>query len=545
MITTTSESLVSQFYSYSSQLPALAFAEQALVTQDLEKALTLAQQCLQDNSISRADQIAAHILISEAQVGLDEYGESLASLIIAESLFSEEVNNDDKLLLLTSLSHRQYYMGLYEEAAKTWLKVSIYSAEYGDINHFVQGLLGIGSLFEIVGFHDTARYYFQKAMRLLHKVDSPIIEVNTYFYNVGCLLSLDKLKEAEAILKRCQGHEGVLRIPHYAAQYHLYQGRLLRKKGQYKVALQSAQVAKSHAQLCRGNWLKSCVQLELALCFVSCNECENGLKLLKITLFNIRNTGLLLLQRKLNDALSDAYYALGDFSKALDYEKNAHRLQLDSIAKIPVGDLDSLCKRKLTEMERLLDLNCAKEENKRLKKTVRGHSFVVEKLQHDVFTDPLTGIYNRRWLDEQLSEKNSLYSLLLIDADYFKSINDDYSHHIGDQVLKRLAAILDLQLRKCDSVSRYGGEEFVVLLSDISESQVHDLAERLRLSIADEDWSSLTPGRQLTISIGGAIRRYKETSESVLIRADAALYLAKENGRNRYCFTQSKGKDIF
>lgn len=545
MINNSSDISARHIYNSSSQFPLLVLAEQALVAQDLEKALIFATQCLQDSSLSRADHIATHILISEIQIGLDDYEKSLTSLRVAESLFSDEINNHDKLLLLTSLSYRQDDMGLYEEAANTWLKVSVYSAEYGDVNYFVQALLGIGSLFEIVGFHNIASFYFQKATQLLIKVDSRIIEIHTYFYNAACFLSLDKLKEAEAILALCQGNNDVLRHPHYAAQYHLYQGRLLRQKGQYKDARKQVQEAKTQAQLCQGNWLKSTVQLELALCFVSCQECEKGLKLLKITLFNIRNKGLLLLQRKLNDALSDAYCATGDFSKALDYEQHAHRLQLDSIAKIPVGDLDSLCKRKLTEMERLLDINYAKEENKQLKITVKGHSFVVEKLQHDVFTDPLTGIHNRRWLDKQLSEKNSLYSLLLIDADYFKSINDGYSHLIGDQVLKRLASKLDLQLRKCDSVSRYGGEEFVVLLNDISVHQIHHLAERLRECIADSDWSDLIPGRQLTISIGGATRRFKESSESVLIRADAALYHAKESGRNCYCFTQSEVKNTF
>jgi diguanylate cyclase (GGDEF)-like protein len=164
------------------------------------------------------------------------------------------------------------------------------------------------------------------------------------------------------------------------------------------------------------------------------------------------------------------------------------------------------------------------------------------KLQAD--HDALTRLHNRRSLDERLRtefERHRRYghpmSLLLLDIDHFKVINDTYGHQAGDAVLRELADVLRNAIRTTDFVARYGGEEFVIILPHTEEAQGHMLAERLRHCI--EQCQVQHHGVQLsaTVSIGVAGFRPGAFAnvEELVREADRALYLAKANGRNLVC----------
>ena len=155
--------------------------------------------------------------------------------------------------------------------------------------------------------------------------------------------------------------------------------------------------------------------------------------------------------------------------------------------------------------------------------------------------DPLTGIYNRRYLDTHLaalladtSERTKAVSLLILDVDFFKKINDEHGHAAGDEVLKEVAARVADRLRGFDTFARFGGEEFVVVMPETGLDMAAGVAERIRAAIAE------TPipvhGKEslsVTVSIGVAMSGHEETPEAVLERADRALYRAKDNGRDR------------
>ncbi len=160
--------------------------------------------------------------------------------------------------------------------------------------------------------------------------------------------------------------------------------------------------------------------------------------------------------------------------------------------------------------------------------------------------DPLTGLHNRRMFEERLNhefERAKRYgrpmSVLMIDVDDFKAINDKYGHHCGDLVLQKIAAVIGGRTRKADIAARYGGEEFVVLLPEISLEGGVQAGEKLRQDIAalcfDERGRPFSP----TVSIGVAstsARRYPDAA-SVVKDADLALYKAKGAGKNRVEFT--------
>jgi diguanylate cyclase (GGDEF)-like protein len=153
--------------------------------------------------------------------------------------------------------------------------------------------------------------------------------------------------------------------------------------------------------------------------------------------------------------------------------------------------------------------------------------------------DALTGLYNRRRLDEKLADcvqsgkrVRRGFSMLLLDADHFKRVNDTYGHSIGDAVLKQLARLLTEHTRATDFVARYGGEEFVVLLPETAHhDEALTVAEKVRSAVEHAQFPQI--GR-LTISIGISLWSPKDSSSAELFkRADEALYLAKSCGRNQ------------
>ena len=173
-----------------------------------------------------------------------------------------------------------------------------------------------------------------------------------------------------------------------------------------------------------------------------------------------------------------------------------------------------------------------------LEKTISENKY----LSMQANTDPLTGLYNRRYFNEVLNREFSqakrhgiVFSVLMIDVDNFKDINDNHGHDIGDKVLLAITERFNQLMRAGDITGRLGGDEFVVLLPHTSQIAGQALAERIRLNIGEQPLSvSDGPELNITLSIGQtSIAAQDEQPEQILKRADKALYDAKQNGRNR------------
>jgi diguanylate cyclase len=154
--------------------------------------------------------------------------------------------------------------------------------------------------------------------------------------------------------------------------------------------------------------------------------------------------------------------------------------------------------------------------------------------------DELTGSFNRRcimrMLDDEIARAHRSQtpcSIALIDLDWFKRINDGYGHPTGDEVLRTFAITIFANIRNFDRFGRYGGEEFLLVLPDTPGDSAANILDRLRVIIAGLDWSAFSPDMRVTISAGVATLRPDETEDSLLVRADNALYAAKAQGRNR------------
>ncbi|MDI6780776.1 MAG: diguanylate cyclase [bacterium] len=165
-----------------------------------------------------------------------------------------------------------------------------------------------------------------------------------------------------------------------------------------------------------------------------------------------------------------------------------------------------------------------------------------EEIKRMAITDGLTKCYNHRHFQEIIANEfnrckryNSLFALILIDIDHFKSVNDVYGHRMGDSVLREVSACLKKSIRDVDFAARYGGEEFALIFPATNLIGAHQTAERIRQSIENMAFSELPPERQITISLG--VSSYPEilaqTQYELIDRTDQALYRAKHSGRNK------------
>ncbi|MFO1340929.1 MAG: GGDEF domain-containing protein [Burkholderiaceae bacterium] len=153
--------------------------------------------------------------------------------------------------------------------------------------------------------------------------------------------------------------------------------------------------------------------------------------------------------------------------------------------------------------------------------------------------DPLTGLGNRRalqaWLRDHLPrvEQGEPLSLVLLDLDHFKQVNDRHGHGVGDEVLQQVARLMAQGCRGRDRAVRYGGEEFVLALAGAARHEAAEVAERLRQTVADQAWGRVSPGLRVTASLGVADATEAAEPQALLTLADRRLYAAKLGGRNR------------
>ncbi len=202
--------------------------------------------------------------------------------------------------------------------------------------------------------------------------------------------------------------------------------------------------------------------------------------------------------------------------------------------------LQKMVDERTTDLEReKKKLESTNNEKAQLLLQVADAAKAYERLSNE---DSLTGLANRRELDRVLAREldravrtGRPLAVALADLDYFKVINDQHSHAIGDQVLREVARILSSGCRGIDIVGRYGGEEFVLVFPEAGIETARQICERLRLAIANHDWPTIKPGITLTMSFGLVECSGETTVDGLLARADKRLYEAKDGGRNRVC----------
>lgn len=213
----------------------------------------------------------------------------------------------------------------------------------------------------------------------------------------------------------------------------------------------------------------------------------------------------------------------------------------DAFLSKPVNSME--LKAEIRVMKRVLDLE------RRLEAQIQELQEARAKIEAMAETDELTGLPNRRCLIRRLDDEikraeryGQPLSILILDIDHFKSVNDSHGHQAGDAVLVEAANLLSSMSRETDFIGRYGGEEFLAVLGQTGLEGSRLMAERIREAMADHTFN-LGNGKTIskTFSVGAATWHHGEdTDDRIIARADAALYEAKEGGRNRIVLAEEK-----
>jgi diguanylate cyclase (GGDEF)-like protein len=378
---------------------------------------------------------------------------------------------------------------------------------------------GLGALHHDMRDYEEALKYFKRSLEM--PVEESNISRAIGLNNIAYTLHEMK-RDQEALPYALQALERFERAPfsvgrlaalHTLGSIYFETGDIARSSHYFEEAFQAASNQQDHLQTI--NALFGISQIQQVRGELDAAR-ENLLRILKIA----KDIRSLVSECNAHEMLAKLYKRLGQYQQALEHYETFHNLH--------VQIFNEESERRLHNTQMLLEVE-----------TIRKQVNLYRSL---AATDALTGLLSRREFFEmgekviaQVRHRHAPVSLLMVDLDYFKLINDQYGHAVGDQVLSMIARRLKNTLRQDDLAGRYGGDEFVILMPDIALPACQKIAERCRKVIAEEpvevDDLSLT----MNISIGLAVLDTDSslTLEDLIQHADQALLFAKKNGRNR------------
>lgn len=337
------------------------------------------------------------------------------------------------------------------------------------------------------------------------------------------------------------------------------------KQGKIDQALILLSQAEPHVPL-QNNSTYSFMSLFFSKAYLAKKDYDKALKYSQQAIKNLKKDGNKRGQAQSLQVQSDIYFAKGDIENAYHTLTAFIRIHL-TLDKQNISDRNA-------EMQARFDTDKVLNENELLLKSGKDKELQLQIMQRNdsmqiviialvaiiliivsvyaykqvkrkrtfqtlALTDELTGLSNRRdtynqgsHFIQQAKLSRKPFSIISFDADHFKQVNDTLGHDVGDKVLVKLAAITMAMMRENDVVGRVGGEEFLVLLPNISHSQAVEIAQRLINNIATYDWSQISSGLHQTVSAGVASLENETTLSPLLLKADHALYSAKTDGRN-------------
>jgi diguanylate cyclase len=248
------------------------------------------------------------------------------------------------------------------------------------------------------------------------------------------------------------------------------------------------------------------------------------------------------MSRRLEGAVSEAVTLVNGAREAATRYDGSLREASDGLADGPEA-LGAVLQRLVAETREVTRRSdaAARRLTETARKTQELHAELAE-ARRQATTDPLTGLANRRCLDEALRaglEETATVplALIMVDVDHFKAVNDTHGHHVGDDVLRLLAVTLSQAIGKDALAARFGGEEFCVILHGAGLQEAARAAEAIRLCVGNASLLIRQTGQRLgvTVSLGLAMAEPGEAAAGLIQRADASLYEAKRGGRNRVC----------
>lgn len=507
---------------------------------DAAQALAKAEEAYQ---LAKAKNDLSGLAYSLRTVGichlhLSNYDQSLRALQEALTLFKKLEDYEGGISVLQNLSivHRQ--LGDYPHALECALESLRQSQRLKQPYSEALSLAAVGAVYFLLEDYPLALQYYQESLALRQSLGDKAGEGQMQA-NIGCIYG--KLGENE---KALECFEKSLQL---AQQTGDKMGEALALQNKGEVYGQIGDYQKALDMLTQSLAIKESVSDKAGIAetliligrvYAARQQHEQATALLYRALSLAEHINCKSQVVMAHYALAITHKYKGDFKTALQHYEQFHMMERlvmneENQKRLRGLQVQYELEKKQREAEeyrrRIIELA---EINAMLRKQA-------EQLLLQATTDPLTGVYNRRYFNEALQKEfermrryGGVLSLAMADVDFFKQINDAYSHKVGDEVLKVIALILRQSSRLSDVVARYGGEEFALIFPETSLQNAVTACEKIRAAVEAYPWQNLDPRLRVTMSFGVADSFGKKTPDQLLIAADTKLYEAKALGRN-------------
>ncbi len=483
-----------------------------------------------------ADHTAAFSILSEG-------------LAISEELEHPPLERD----CLSFLAAVSASMGDLDAAVKYLQRNYDLNLLMNDSQGLLVNLINSGVLYIKLDRNEEALIPLCEALERARAMGDEIRETQILTNMGSSFATLERLDEAETTLRKALQLSEKHALSDWKAANLVNLGEALRRKKSFGTALKTITQALDLLQTLGKRediphclWQKGMIQLESG-------DVSQAFETLQYALEQAKSLGLRLVESQVQQTLANAFEGTKSFEQALGHFKQFYNLErtikdenmeqrlrtFSAQHEVEKLRSDSEIQRlKNVELAQALEaLEIANLEKANLLETLEAQAKELEIL---AMRDPLTGLYNRRHLENTLEfefrnakTNHQPLTVLLFDADDFKRINDNFSHHVGDLVLTAITELTHSHTRATDIAARYGGEEFVVVMPQTEAKTAYGVAERLRYHIENHDWEKIAKGLRVTVSIGVADDLSLPDFEKLLSLADARMYQAKNDGKNK------------
>jgi two-component system, cell cycle response regulator len=502
--------------------------------QSKESALLLSEQACQLSIQAEYHLGYAQGLLNHARaLAQDPFFEESIALMRHSLMLGEEHGFQPHIVeCLQEIAAAYYCQCEYDLALQYWSYCLDLSLNLANDDAYIQANIGIGKIYFSYDDFVSALEHHRQAAEYNPNIKNEKLTASL-FINLGSDY-LHLLQYDEALKALQQGLLRAKNIDHleYISEALCLIGQVQWALGQLDLAQGSLLSALKINKKLKNQWNLASNYLALGKINLAVRDDQLANKYLKQGLLHAQRRNAADLVFQFEELIAELAELQGDFKLALAYFKRFHLGQQTVKSQ--------LSPYKLQAMKMQLEIESARLENADLRRQRASQHCEIQRVERLASYDGLTGILNRRGLEEQGCElfqrqrmNQQSLSVLMIDVDHFKRVNDGCGHPVGDKVLRQIAALLKSGCRQDDLVGRYGGEEFVVLLPNHEGVAAIEVGERLRGLVDAWIWARIHPELKITISVGIASVADDASLEALLNRSDQCLYRAKQQGRNR------------
>jgi diguanylate cyclase (GGDEF)-like protein len=537
------------------RLPLLLALADGVSSIDARRALAFAAEA--GALASRIDDAAARAeawyLEGRCADLLLDHAAALAAYARAEAAFEMADDPPGVSKTLRAISFVHDALGDFASALDCQFKALTLDERIGDESSRAASLRTIGIVYSRSGDPVAGLEFYRKSLALCTR-DGDAIERAKTLNNIGInLKNLGDLTGAQAALDEARQVFVDLGLPLHEAATLNNAGLVLERLGDHAAAERTLREALDLSESTGYRYGVAHASLALGKLYLARGRHADARTWLDAALDTCRRHQLRPTQYEVHEALAELHERTGDTAAALAHYRQFHalerevqseaasdklralKIQLELAAARREAELERERQESLTRANAELDALNVTLTEANLQKTM-----LLDKLERQTYEDALTGIANRRRLDQRLADEFALalrhgrpLAVAMVDLDHFKAVNDRFSHAVGDAALRATAKVMTSRMRHTDLVARFGGEEFVIVLVETDAAAARQVCEQLCEAIAQFGWTSIHPGLQLTVSIGVCADTSVPSYDRMLALADRNLYSAKAAGRNR------------